>query len=403
MKTLAYIGYLIVFAGLLQSCTTTRRFGTTIERDEKNPCQINMIIQVAIQGTDDDVTMVKNDLENCFSKECFIPCPNDSTKGCLTKISVVVKKYASLSEEEARGYHYVNMLDNDGLPSRAQIGTPNGKPVEGWWRRNEPPGTYCHEVLHFCGLRDKYCARLLDPVTGTMTTERICDPPPEPGAGSCCIPWPGNTRCTVPCEGHEHDMMGASGAQISCENILDVVSSAGLNNCPPECCGSNMTFTRPAAEIFITPGYFHFGDKNTKFGSFGLGLGYTKFVSPSIGITIEGGYYKHTDKQDDLKQNSDLLNLTGGLTYRLGEGRGPSRISFTAHALVGISKYVQKTSFAGNSSKTDETSLHFNVGAAMNLRLSRSWTLRVMQADYAPTFFYDATQNNYRLGAGNCL
>ena len=77
----------------LQSCTGTRRFGTTIERDENNPCQINMIIQVAIQGTADDIKKVRSELEACYNQECFIPCPDDSLKGCKTKITVVVKGY----------------------------------------------------------------------------------------------------------------------------------------------------------------------------------------------------------------------------------------------------------------------------------------------------------------------
>ena len=78
MNRFYYITSIAVFFMLLQSCTGTRRFGTTIERDENNPCQVNMIIQVAIEGTDDDVTMVKNALEDCYGKECFIPCPGDS-------------------------------------------------------------------------------------------------------------------------------------------------------------------------------------------------------------------------------------------------------------------------------------------------------------------------------------
>jgi hypothetical protein len=98
---------------VIQGCGPSRRFGTTIERDEQNPCLINMIIQVAIQGTDEDVATVKRILEECYNKECFIPCSPDSSKGCKTKISVVVKKFGDLKEDEQNAYHYVLMVDDD--------------------------------------------------------------------------------------------------------------------------------------------------------------------------------------------------------------------------------------------------------------------------------------------------
>lgn len=45
MKSILFFTGLVLLLAL-QSCTTTRRFGTTVERDENNPCQINIVIQV---------------------------------------------------------------------------------------------------------------------------------------------------------------------------------------------------------------------------------------------------------------------------------------------------------------------------------------------------------------------
>jgi hypothetical protein len=59
MKRVLFFIYFIAFLMVIQGCGPSRRFGTTIERDEQNPCLINMIIQVAIQGTDADVAMVR--------------------------------------------------------------------------------------------------------------------------------------------------------------------------------------------------------------------------------------------------------------------------------------------------------------------------------------------------------
>lgn len=400
MKRFSHIIIGGIFLFLLHSCTGTRRFGTTIERDENNPCKVNMIIQIAVEGTDADVTAIKNDLDACFGKGCFIPCPNDSSRGCMTKITTVVKKYGSIPTDEVGGYHYVQMVDNDGLPSNAYIGTPNNGASSGTWRRNEPPGTYCHEVLHFCGLRDKYCARKYDPVKDSVIVERNCDPPPDPG-GNCCAPGANFTRCTVPCADHEQDIMGASGASMSCDNIMDVLKTADLAYCPPECCRSGKTFAKPPDEVYILPGYYHFGDKYNKFGSYGGSLGYTKQLDSKLGLTIEGGYYQHSEKDDELKKSSGLMHITGGVSYRLtGPVKEDKGISAAAHALIGISRLTQKSTFANEIFKDDATSFQFNIGGSLDLDLNRSIALRLIRADYAPTFFYHATQHNFRVSTG---
>ena len=401
MKAFVNTICIAAFILFLQSCTGTRRFGTTIERDEKNPCQINMIIQVGVQGTDEDVANIKKELEECYNKECFIPCEPDKTKGCKTKITVVVKSWSSISSEEQVGFHYVNMIPDDGLPSNAYIGTPNNGTSSGTWRRKYQPGTFCHEVLHFCGLPDKYCSRIYDPVTGTTRTELTCDPPPDP-VGNCCIPNADNTRCSTPCPGHDHDLMATTMAPLSCENILDVLKGAGFNTCPQECCTSDKTFTRPPDEIFITPGYLHFGDKSTKLGTIGVGLGFTKTISPSIGLTLDAGYYIDTKKDNGYKDISSLLNVTAGITYTPGKANNSKKgLSFSTHVLAGISSYTQKSkSPNSNTVSTNNISFHANAGAALNLNLNRHFALRLLQADYAPTFFFNTVQHNFRLSAG---
>jgi len=385
---------------LVQGCTGTRRFGTTLERDEKNPCIINMVVQVGIQGTDADVEAVKADLESCYGRDCFIPCPGDSAKGCKTKIKIVVKKWASLDEDEQRAFHYVQMVDNDGLPSTAYIGKPNSTDNTGSciWRRNANPGTYCHEVLHLCGLYDKYCARLFDPVTGTIITERNCDPPPDPNSGQCCIADRDLKRCTIPCAGHEDDIMGSGFAVLDCENIRDVLKGAGLDNCPPECCGSDSTFARPTAEYYIIPGYLNFGEKNNKLGHLGIGVGYNHYISPSIGITIDAGIYTKTEKGEGFKETSRLIKVTGGGSWQSAPGhRGPV---FSTHVMAGILQHWQRRLVTDVGSRSNKTFFCMDIGAALNWRLNRSWSVRVLQADYLPVFSEDNTTHNFRLSAG---
>ena len=390
---------LLILFLLLQGCGTSRRFGTTIVRDENNPCIVHMIVQVAIQGTDEDFNRVKSELEDCFNRECFIPCPTDSTKGCKAMVSVTVKKYGELKEEERSAYHYVQMVDNDGLPSWAQLGRPNSDAVDGQWRRDAPAGTYCHEVLHFCGLEDKYCARIYDPVKDSIIVERSCDPPPDP-FGNCCTPGAGFKRCTWPCAGHDDNIMGSGWASMKCDNILHVLRNAGYGECPDACCGSDSTFSAPAAEVYITPGYYHFGEKNNKLGTFGIGIGGTKYLGSSLGVTIEGGMYFHSEENQEVKETVRMSHLMGGVSYRPKTKSG-SRLNFVARLLAGISEYRQTTripNFEDNESKYH--SLVLNIGGSANLWLNRKMDLRLLQVDYMPTFFFDETQHNFRVSTG---
>jgi hypothetical protein len=152
----------------------------------------------------------------------------------------------------------------------------------------------------------------------------------------------------------------------------------------------------------VIPGYLHFGDKSTKFGAVGAGMGYTTYVSPSFGLSIEGGYYINTEKENNFKQTSGLLNITAGVNYLPGkQSQTQPPLSVSIHAGAGISNYSQKTAVSGSSStKNSNLSFHANVGAALNLNLNRSWNIRLLQADYAPTFFFKTTQHNFRLSAG---
>lgn len=405
MRRFLYIIYLALLVLVIQSCGTARRFGTTVIRDENNKCLVNIIIQVAVKGTVADLADVRTKLEACYNNmECFIPCDKDSLRGCKVKTSVDVKLYDSLKEYERVGYHVITMVDDDGQPSNARIGRPNSGASSGTWRRSNDPGqvrTYCHEVLHLCGLEDQYCDRRYDPVTGTITVRRNCETPPDPDGGNCCTPTADWRRCTVSCTGHEHDLMANLESDLSCQNIMAIVKKAGSDKCPEECCNSEDAFVRPGTEFYLIPGYLHFGDNNQKFGSFGASVGYTKYLNSSFGLGIEGGYYLHSEKDNSYKQTYGLLNITAGINYKfLSKQSTDSKIELVAHAMAGISRYSQKTTFGSNSNSTSEISFHLNLGASINYKLNDWWTVRILQADYGPTFFYDATQHNFRISAG---
>ncbi|MFZ1369296.1 MAG: hypothetical protein WAR78_02875, partial [Ferruginibacter sp.] len=115
---------------------------------------------------------------------------------------------------------------------------------------------------------------------------------------------------------------------------------------------------------------------------------------------IDAGYYTHSKTDNSYKDISNLLNITAGVTWLPGGVKNRKGLSVSTHAQAGISSYTQKSKFPGNTVSNNELSFHANIGAALNLNLNSNFGIRLLQADYAPTFFYNSTQHNYRLGAG---
>ncbi|HYJ37866.1 MAG TPA: outer membrane beta-barrel protein, partial [Chitinophagaceae bacterium] len=387
----------IIAAGyfLVQACVP-QKHANTIVRDEENPCIIRIVVQLGIDGTDDDVAAVTTQMEDCFKKECFIPCETDKEKGCKVTMNAIVKKWSSLSGEEKETFHQINMVPNDGLPSNAHIGKANSGNSFGTWRRNEHPHAYCHETMHLLGLPDKYCSRLYNAVDGSAILEVSCDPPPDPN-GNCCVPDAQNTRCGTPCGGHDHDLMATVAADLSCENIMDVLKLAGFDKCPDECCLSAQTFR---SSLFGGPSYLHFGDQNTKFDGFGATLNYTYPLGKKVGLTIDGGYYMHIDKQGDFKESNNIFTLHGGISYNPKFFGSGSKLGLSTHALLGIANWKTKVEFPGGENKESETSFSANLGASLDYKLNSKFDLRLLQVDYIPTFFREDTQNNYRVSVG---
>lgn len=403
MKYILFLA--LTFAGflLVQSCAV-QNHATTVERDKDNGCTVHVILQIGIDGTDADVIAVREQLEACYAKKCVIPCENDASNGCQVLSHVNVKKWSTLSDDDKKSFHHITMIDNDGLPSNAHIGTPNGGPKTGTWRRNEPPRTYCHEVLHLAGLKDQYCSRVYDTITQTSRVEVSCVPPPDPDGGDCCTATAAQIRCGQPCSGHENDLMATLTPELSCDNILDVVKKAGLNNCPEACCPPHRNNYHlnyfPKNLIFIGPSYVHFGDKDLHYGSFGGTGEYTRFFTPKIGATLDVGIYFHNDKQNEFTTHYQQWNITAGITYLPITTPHP-RLIFSTHALFGISTYSYKFTSSGfNSDRTTQHSFTPNIGVALDWPLSKAFGIRLLQADYMPTFFSSATQNNFRLSIG---
>jgi len=165
----------------------------------------------------------------------------------------------------------------------------------------------------------------------------------------------------------------------------------------------------PKNEFFA--GYsYHSADINTltvdprRTGQNGVNLEYTRNVTKHVGITGDASAHFHRDTRSTsggtFTSKRDQYFLLGGLQFKAGG----KRIQPFAHALFGASLFRGFTSDIRPSGNVytfdDATSFAMAFGGGLDIRLNRRIDLRLIQADYTPTFFGSGRQNNFRLSVG---
>lgn len=168
---------------------------------------------------------------------------------------------------------------------------------------------------------------------------------------------------------------------------------------------------QPKNQFFA--GYsFNSADINTltidprRTGQNGINLEYTRSITRHIGITADASAHFHRDTSSTtgggtFTRKRDQYFLLGGLQFKTGSGK---RVQPFAHALFGASLFRGFTSdirTTGNVYTFDDaTSLAMAFGGGLDVRLSKRIDLRLIQADYVPTWFGSGRQNNFRLSVG---
>lgn len=167
---------------------------------------------------------------------------------------------------------------------------------------------------------------------------------------------------------------------------------------------------QPKNEFFA--GYsFHSADINTltvdprRTGQNGVNLEYTRNITKHVGITGDASAHFHRDTRSTsvgtFTSKRDQYFLLGGLQFKAGNGK---RMQPFAHALFGASLFRGFTSDirpSGNVYTIDDaTSFAMAFGGGLDIRVNKRIDLRLIQADYAPTFFGSGRQNNFRLSVG---
>ena len=166
----------------------------------------------------------------------------------------------------------------------------------------------------------------------------------------------------------------------------------------------------PKNEFFA--GYsFNSSDINTltvdpdRTSQHGVNLAYTRYVTDNVGITADISAHFHREKQSigttELTRNRDQYYVLGGVQFKSHKS---GAVKPFAHALLGISLFRGFTSDIRPSGNTftfdDSTSFAMAFGGGLDVRLNKRIDLRIIQADYAPTFFGSGRQDNFRLSFG---
>ena len=143
-------------------------------------------------------------------------------------------------------------------------------------------------------------------------------------------------------------------------------------------------------------------------GQSGVNLEYTRNLTKHIGLTGDASVHFHRESHNTsvstFSSKRDQYFLLGGIQFKTGNGK---RVQPFAHALFGASLFRGFTSDLRASGNVyffdDATSFAMAFGGGLDIRVSKRIDLRLVQADYAPTFFGPGRQNNFRLSIGIIL
>ena len=140
-------------------------------------------------------------------------------------------------------------------------------------------------------------------------------------------------------------------------------------------------------------------------GLHGVNLAYTRNLNKVVGITADfSGHIKKesfTTSAGEVQHNREQYNLLGGVQFK---ARNQTRVTPFAHALLGVGFFRGFSAILLPASNTyffdDAKSFAMVFGGGIDIRASKHISVRVIQADYNPTFFGQGRQDNFRLSFG---
>jgi len=180
-------------------------------------------------------------------------------------------------------------------------------------------------------------------------------------------------------------------------------------------CSASLSLAQTSSETpkneFFAGYSYHSADINTltidphRMGQNGVNLEYTRNITRHIGLSGDASAHFHRESRSTgtgtFTSKRDQYFLLAGLQFKAGNS---SRVQPFAHALFGASLFRGFTSDIRTSGNVftidDATSFAMAFGGGVDIRLNKRIDLRMIQADYTPTFFGSGRQNNFRVSVG---
>ena len=142
-------------------------------------------------------------------------------------------------------------------------------------------------------------------------------------------------------------------------------------------------------------------------GQHGLNLAYTRYVTEHIGLTLDASAHLKRDNFTfnnlDFERKRDQYHFLGGVQFK-SRGGEEGRVAPFAHVLAGgalFRGFASSRTGAGNTFLIDDAeSFALAVGGGLDVRAGKHFRIRLIQADYLPTFFGSTRQDNLRLSFG---
>jgi Outer membrane protein beta-barrel domain len=127
-------------------------------------------------------------------------------------------------------------------------------------------------------------------------------------------------------------------------------------------------------------------------------------VKRFVGIKGDvSGHYKNYDISNlpnFLRANASIYSYTAG--FQIKDNRKSKRFSPFVHAMAGVTTSKVKIRLADFPPVSEETNSGFTmiIGGGIDVKVNKRFSIRLIQADYNPTFISGSRQNNVRLGFG---
>jgi hypothetical protein len=168
----------------------------------------------------------------------------------------------------------------------------------------------------------------------------------------------------------------------------------------------------PRRNEFFAGYSFNSADINTltvapeRTGQHGLNLAYTRYVTKRVGLTFDASAHLKRDNFNfnnlNFERKRDQYHFLGGVQFK--SRHSARRVAPFAHVLAGgalFRGFASSRTQAGNTFLIDDaTSFALAVGGGLDVRAGRHFDIRLIQADYLPTFFGSTRQDNLRLSFG---